>query len=197
MEYSIYTLYRQYVEKVKKRRRKILGGTENIRRRWKAVDFFTKAWYAKKKYSPVQRRKGGVSVNLTELLAAYQALVPVEKRELLAPAWSGCISLDYWPGGSAPRGIMFMQQVATAQQDERYNLYRTPASLYIRVHYDSAEVPQKLLGKEQCEVFELYGPIHEQAEKHGYEPISPVSVEFEYYSSLSCFAYCAVKRKAE
>ncbi len=131
------------------------------------------------------------------LLAAYQALVPVEKRELLAPAWSGCISLDYWPGGNAPRGIMFMQQVATAQQDERYNLYRTPTSLYIRVHYDSAEVPQKLLGKEQCEVFELYGPIHEQAEKHGYEPISPVSVEFEYYSSLSCFAYCAVKRKAE
>ncbi len=128
------------------------------------------------------------------LLAAYQALIPVEKREPVAPDWSGCISLGYWPDKEAHRGIMFMQQVGTAHQDERYAVYKTPASLYIRIHYNSAEIPQKLFGKEQCQVFELYGPIHELAQKHGYEPLSPVGIEFEYYGSASCFAYCGVKK---
>ncbi|MCI9190925.1 MAG: hypothetical protein HFH84_15205 [Lachnospiraceae bacterium] len=44
-------------------------------------------------------------------------------------------------------------------------------------------------------MFELYGPIHELAEKNGYEALSPVSYEFEYYGSKSCCAYCAVKEK--
>ncbi len=129
------------------------------------------------------------------LLARYQALISAEKRELVSPDWSGCLSIGYWPGGDVPRGIMFMQQVAAEEQDKRYDLYKTPASLYIRVHYDSAEIPEKLLRKEQCGVFELYGPIHELAEKNGYEALSPVSYEFEYYGSKSCYAYCAVKKK--
>lgn len=144
----------------------------------------------------------GYASNKTEepdiqgLLTRYQELTPVEKRELVSPDWSGCISIGYWPGGDVPRGIMFMQQVASAEQDERYDVYKTPASLYIRLHYDSAEIPRKLFGKEQCDVYELYGPIHEAAEKNGYEALSPAGIEFEYYGAASCFAYCAVRKKA-
>lgn len=143
----------------------------------------------------------GYAANLTDepdiqgLIAGYEALASMEKRKLVSPDWSGCLSISYWPGGEAPHGIMFMQQVAATEQDERYDVYKTPASLYIRIHYDSAEVPEKLLGKGQCQVFELYGPIHELAVKQGYEAVSPAGIEFEYYGPASCYAYCAVKEK--
>ena len=144
----------------------------------------------------------GYASNLTDepdigrLLEKYQSLVPVEKRGLVTPDWSGCISVGYWPSGGSPRGIMFMQQVDTAEQDERYDVYRTPASLYIRVHYDSAEIPQRLFGRDSCEVFDLYQPIHEVALKNGYVFHSAEEIEFEYYGATSCYAYCAVKKEA-
>ena len=133
--------------------------------------------------------------NIGRLLEKYQSLVSVEKRDLVSPGWNGCISIDYWPGDNAPRGMMFMQQVGTTEQDERYDVYKTPASLYIRVHYDSAEIPKKLFGRDKCEVFELYEPIHEVAEKNGYVFHSNGEIEIEYYGNTSCYAYCAVKKK--
>ena len=59
----------------------------------------------------------------------------------------------------------------------------------------SREFHQKSRNRTGKRVFELYGPIHELAEKNGYEALSPVSYEFEYYGSKSCCAYCAVKEK--
>lgn len=130
--------------------------------------------------------------DIEALLKRYQSLVSVQKRGLVTPEWSGCISIDYWPGGLAPRGIMFMQQVSTAEQDQQYDVFTTPASLYIRVCCDSADIPQKLLGKEACGIFELFGPIHEVAAQNGYTPWPLRETEIEYYGSACSYAYCAV-----
>lgn len=132
--------------------------------------------------------------DIENLLQRYQALVPVEKRECVSSSWSGCISIEYWPGGRSPRGIMFMQQVSTAQQDEQYDVYEFPAARYIRVHYNSPEIPRKLLGKEECGVYELFGPIQEAAKKHGYTFRATCEIEIEYYGPTSCYAYCAVEK---
>ena len=143
----------------------------------------------------------GYALNLTEepdipgLLEKYQSLVSVEKRGLVSPDWSGCISVGYWPGGTSPRGIMFMQQVDTGEQDGRHDVLKTPSSLYIRLHYDGAEVPRRLFGRDQCEAFELYGAIHEAAEENGYTFHPTEEIEIEYYGSKSCYAYCAVEKK--
>ena len=128
------------------------------------------------------------------LLEKYQSLVEVEKRGRVSPDWSGCLSLNYWPGGKKPRGLMFMQQVDTTEQDARNDVFQSQEGLYIRIGYDSADVPQKLFGKEQCDVFELFGPIHEAALQNGYEPIPTGDVEIEYYGPQCRYAYCEVRR---
>ena len=124
--------------------------------------------------------------DIDSLLKRYQAHVSVEKKQVIHPEWSGCISIDYWPGGSTPRGMMFMQQVATEEQDKVHDVYRTPASLYIRAWCDGKGSP-----------FDLFFPIHEAAAQNGYAPHATGEAEIEFYGKNEACAYCAVKKAGD
>lgn len=130
------------------------------------------------------------------LLEKYQAVCGVPKRERAMPEWSCAISIDYWKNGEAPRGMMFAQQVLTADQAIEHDVYTMPESLYIRVA-NTAETANAAFGKDSCEVYELFGVIKDVLDECGYAFGTSGAQEIEMYNHSAglFYAYVPVVRK--
>jgi hypothetical protein len=129
--------------------------------------------------------------DIGKLLNEYRALVPVEKLELINPDWSAAISIDYWQGEAAPCGMMFGQETYSDKQDERYDLYKIPASLFIRVQ-NNAEAA-KFFGRDIQGTWELFGVIKEQVmPKYGYKFNENGAQEIEYANHKDGIQYAYV-----
>ncbi len=143
----------------------------------------------------------GYADNLTDepdiggLLHRYQQLAAIPKKHRVNPAWSACISIDYWRNGETPRGMIFAQEVSSRDQDPRHDLYEMPESLYIRVSCDG-NAAARLLGRETCEVWELFGCAKEVMALHGYALNANGAQEIEMYNhdEGKAYAYVPVKR---
>ncbi len=135
------------------------------------------------------------------LLQKYQSLCHIPKEDRANPDWSCAISIDYWQDGAVPCGMMFAQQVLSDKQDPAHDLYRMPASLYIRAAGTKA-VAQAAFGKEECELYELFGVIKEAMEAEGYVIGTNGAQEIEMNDHTKygmpdrpCFAYVQVEKK--
>ena len=135
--------------------------------------------------------------DIGKLLNDYRSLVSVPKQECIAPEWDAAISIDYWRGGTTPRGMMFAQEVATEKQPDVYDIYKMPKSLFMRIFHDADAA--KALGRDNCEIWELFGLMKDFAmPEHGYEFNENGAQEFEYYNWSrygSGFAYVPVIKK--
>ena len=132
--------------------------------------------------------------DIEKLLADYQKLVSIQKEERIAPEWDAAISIDYWLGGAAPRGMMFAQEVATEKQSEVYGIYKMPESLFMRVFHDAKAAGA--LGKEKCEIWELFALMTDTImPQYGYKHNENGAQDFEYYNWSkygSGFAYVPI-----
>lgn len=130
------------------------------------------------------------------LLRKYQQQCQIPKVQLAAPGWSGCISIDYWQNGAVPRGMMFMQQVLTAQQDPAHDVYTMPESLYLRVAR-TKENAQAAFGRDKCDLWELFGVIRQAMAAHGYaiNPNGAQEMELYCHAEGRAYAYVPVVEK--
>ena len=113
-----------------------------------------------------------------KLLKEYQGLMSIPMLEPVTPDWSAAISIDYCREGVLC-GMMYGAETYTDEQDERYDLYKMPASLFIRVQNNADAA--KLLGKELQGAWELFGVIKEQIMyQHGYKFNDNGAQEIEY-----------------
>jgi len=132
--------------------------------------------------------------DIGKLLDDYQDIISTPKEERIAPEWDAAINIDYWRGGTVPRGMMFAQEVATEKQSEIYDIYKMPRSLFMRIFHDADAT--KALGKEKCEIWELYGLLKDIVmPQFGYKFNENGAQEFEYYNWSkygSGFAYVPV-----
>jgi len=134
--------------------------------------------------------------DISGLLEKYQAACGVPKRKRANPEWSCAISIDYWKNGASPRGMMFAQQVLTADQDAEHDVYVMPESLYIRVA-NTSETAKAAFGKDSCEVYELFGAIKDILDECGYAFSTGGAQEIEMYNHGAglFYAYVPVVRK--
>ena len=109
------------------------------------------------------------------------------------------ISIDYWKK-DIPKGFMFARETNTEDQPERIDIFKVPKSTYIRVKCD--EKSAKLLGKEKCDPWELFGVITSRVMvQNEYTYAVNGAQEMEYYSEESGYtggyAYVPVERKGQ
>lgn len=129
--------------------------------------------------------------NIGKLLSEYQRLVPTPKEERISPDWDAAISIDYWQGGAVPRGMMFAQETSSEKQADCYELYKMPASLFMRVLNDTDAA--KLLGKEKCENWELFGFMKDIImPQFGYKFNKNGAQEIEYHNYKTNIFYAYV-----
>ena len=135
------------------------------------------------------------------LLKKYQSLCHIPKEDRANPDWSCCISIDYWQDGAVLRGMAFAQQVLSDRQDPAHDVYRMPASLYIRAAGTKA-VAQAAFGKEECELYELFGVIKEAMAAEGYVIGTSGAQEMELNDHTKygmpdrpCYAYVQAEKK--
>lgn len=112
-----------------------------------------------------------------------ETLIDIPKNELINPDWSASLSIHY-SCNDKPRGIMFAQETYSEKQDERYDLFRQPGGLWLRV----ASTPQAaavLLGRETAEPYEYFAgeqaPLQRAADANGYTQNPDVPVQVEYH----------------
>lgn len=130
------------------------------------------------------------------VLEKYQSSCQVVKKELANAQWDCAISINYWQEGAAPRGMMFGQQVMSAEQASVYDVYNMPESLFVRAS-NTAENAKAAFDKESCEVYELFGIIKDYLGEHGYDIGTNGAQEIEMYNHSAgiSYAYIQVKQK--
>ncbi len=147
--------------------------------------------------------KTAYASNLTDEPDIPGLLASLQKNKLLDKVvhcvnadWAAAISIDYWQDGAVPRGLMFAKETASREQPEGIDIYEMPRCLYMRVQH-SAEAA-RALGKDTCEIFELFGLIKEKVmPKFGYRFSTCGAQEIEYYNekqSNSNYAYVPVEK---
>ncbi len=143
--------------------------------------------------------KLGFAQNLTDepdiggLSAAHDAVQDLPLDGAVNPAFSVCISIDYWRNGAVPRGMMFGRQVSEKMQAEMFDVYEMPASLYIRLEA-TAEIGEKLFGRPLAGIWELFDCIRTVMKMNGYEMNDNGAQEFECYGEKWSGAYVQVKK---
>lgn len=98
-----------------------------------------------------------------------------------------------------PNGMMIGHETYSSAQNPKYNLYAQPAGLYIRLKIDN--ISAKLIGKEKCEAYELYGVMKNIAKQNGYEEYYPIvngislmDVEYHDGAPESIYAYIPIRK---
>lgn len=101
-------------------------------------------------------------------LSRFQSLLSVEKRELVNPAWSAAIWVNYGSEGK-PCGLMFAQETYSDIQDSRYEVLKQPAGLWLRLRR-SKETSLSLFGGDSIDAWDYFvcGEMSKAAEANGY-----------------------------
>lgn len=86
----------------------------------------------------------------------HEAEVFASVTDAVLPIHDIRLSVNFWREESL-RAYGFMREVTTDRQPEGVDVYRAPASMYIRGYTDSATA--KLMLKERCETWELFAYI--------------------------------------
>lgn len=144
--------------------------------------------------------KIGYAVNLDEepnignLLDGYREVMS-KIIDAVEPEWWLGISIDYGKPDSLS-GYMFATEVMTDKQPKGVDVYKVASTKYIRLRKDD-KIAFKLLGKENCQTFELFFSIFDIMKKHGYTHADngAQEIECDYSKDMNIsFAYVAVEQ---
>lgn len=121
---------------------------------------------------------------------AYHSLV-----DTVFPIYDIHLSVNFWRSEKS-RAYGFMREVTTDQQPEGIDVYKMPASLYIRAYTD--QYTSQLMAKEQCEIWELFAYIRDYfMPNHGFKMAENGAQELEIFDTSehkSGYAYMPVMR---
>lgn len=130
------------------------------------------------------------SVTEDEKQAAFDKLA-----ECLLPIYDVTLSVNFWLPFKH-RAYGFVREVMTEDQPEGVEVYKVPASLYIRAHTDKETA--QLISKEQCEIWELFAYIRDYfMPSHGFKMAENGAQELEVFDTFghkSGYAYMPVVR---
>ena len=100
-------------------------------------------------------------------------------KDKINPDWGAALSINYCYDDK-PCGVMFANEAYSAEQDERFDLFTQPGSLWLRALNDKKHA-KALRGKKKIHPYELFGPLKRAAEANGYMQNPDVRVEVEYH----------------
>ncbi len=116
-------------------------------------------------------------------------------RETVLPIYDVNLSVNFWLSENQ-RAYGFVREVMTEEQPKGIEVYKMPASLFIRA-YTSKET-SRLISKEQCEIWELFAYIRNFfMPAHSFRMASNGAQEFEVFDTFehtSGYAYMPVVR---
>lgn len=103
------------------------------------------------------------------------------------------MSVNFWHG-EQERAYGFVREVLTESQPEGIDVYKIPASLYIRAYTDYSTA--QLMSKESCEIWELFAYIRDYfMPSHNYKMAENGAQEMEVFDTSahkSGYAYMPV-----
>ena len=129
--------------------------------------------------------------------------LPEDQRWLACEKVTGCLrpvcditlSVDFWHEEKR-RAMGFVRETATENQPEGIDVYKMPASLYIRAYTSPAIV--QLLTKQKCEIWELFAYIRRYfMPTHGFKENENGAQEMEAFDTdahTTGYAYMPVVR---
>lgn len=105
------------------------------------------------------------------------------------------LSVNFWLS-EKERAYGFVREVSDENQPEGVDIYKIPASLYIRAFTDKSAA--QLLSKEQCEIWELFAYIRDYfMPAHGFKMADNGAQELEVFDTSEHskgYAYMLVQR---
>lgn len=105
------------------------------------------------------------------------------------------LSVNFWLS-EKERAYGFVREVSDENQPEGVDIYKMPASLYIRAYTDKSAA--QLLSKEQCEIWELFAYIRDYfMPAHGFKMADNGAQELEVFDTSehsTGYAYMPVQR---
>lgn len=134
--------------------------------------------------------------------SAIDSLTEAEKQaafdklaESVLPIYDVNLSVNFWLSFKH-RAFGFVREVLTEEQPEGVEVYKAPASLYIRAYTDKETA--QLISKEQCEIWELFAYIRDYfMPAHGFKMAKNGAQELEVFDTFehkSGYAYMPVIR---
>ncbi len=105
------------------------------------------------------------------------------------------LSVNFWLDEKS-RAFGFVREVATEEQPNDIDVYKIPASLFIRAYTDKETA--QLIAKDQCEIWELFAYIRNFfMPAHGFRMANNGAQELEVFDSLehkTGYAYMPIMR---
>ena len=105
------------------------------------------------------------------------------------------LSINFWKHGHQ-RGMGFMHETTTEKQPEGVEVFKMPASLFIRAYTDTNTA--QLMTKQQCEIWELFAYIRNYfMPTHGFKMAENGAQEMEVFDTdghTTGYAYMPVLR---
>lgn len=115
--------------------------------------------------------------------------------DTVLPIYDIHLSVNFWRSEKS-RAYGFMREVTTDQQPEGIDVYKMPASLYIRAYTD--QYTSQLMAKKQCEIWEIFAYIRDYfMPNHGFKMAENGAQELEVFDTSehkSGYAYMPVMR---
>lgn len=134
--------------------------------------------------------------------SAIDAITEEEKQtvfnsiqEMVLPITDIHLSVNFWLDEKV-RAFGFVREVITEQQPEGVDVYKMPASLYIRAYTDRGTA--QLIAKDTCEIWELFAYIRNFfMPAHGFRMADNGAQELEVFDSFehrTGYAYMPIMR---
>ena len=122
--------------------------------------------------------------------AAFEKL-----KETVLPIYDINLRVNFWLNFKQ-RAYGFVRGVTTEEQSDGIDVYKMPASLFIRAYTDKAT--SQLISKEQCEIWELFAYIRDYfMPSHGFKMAENGAQEMEVFDTFdhkTGYAYMPVER---
>lgn len=117
-------------------------------------------------------------------------------RECVLPIYDINLSVNFWLD-EKQRAYGFAREVTTEKQPDGVEVYKMPASLFIRAYTDKGM--SQLISKEQCEIWELFSYIRDYfMPSHGFRMAENGAQELEVFDTsehTTGYAYVPVVRE--
>lgn len=130
-----------------------------------------------------------------ETEAAHEPEIYKNIQDPVLPICDVHLSVNFWRAENS-RAYGFVREVLTENQPDSVDVFKNPASLYIRAYTDAQTA--QLMAKESCEIWELFAYIRNYLmPAHGFEMASNGAQELEIFDTFehkSGCAYMPVKR---
>ncbi|MDE5991575.1 MAG: helix-turn-helix domain-containing protein [Oscillospiraceae bacterium] len=115
--------------------------------------------------------------------------------DAVLPVYDIHLSVNFWLS-EKKRAYGFVREVSNENQPDGVDVYKMPASLYIRAYTDNSAA--QLLAKEQCEIWELFAYIRNYfMPAHGFKMADNGAQELEVFDTSdhsTGYAYMPVQR---